>query len=288
MRGQNNHGYGRGASATRSGDRRARRQPGSRIRLFEADPDLLGEVPAGAAEHLRRQVTASEAVFVHGGWSPGSPVSHDGVVALLLLDGFLIRRMTVLNAPAMELLAAGDVFSPAEPELPDSVYCEVSWRPLTDGRLAVIDDEVMGMLAPFPQVLSQLAGRSHERARSLTLQLAFARLRRVSARLHVLFWHLADRFGRREGGVTIVPLVLPAAVLAGLVSAHRQSTVAALKELGQEGLISRRVDGCWVLHGAPPRGARGSKKGELGTGPGEPLASEAMSIDGHVRRGTCP
>lgn len=118
MRGQNNRRYGWGASATGSGDWRARRQPGSRTRIFEADPDLLGEVPSRAAERLRRQVTASEATFARGRWSPMESVSHDGVVALLLLDGFLIRQTTVLDAPATELLAAGDLFHPAEPDLP--------------------------------------------------------------------------------------------------------------------------------------------------------------------------
>jgi DNA-binding GntR family transcriptional regulator len=41
-------------------------------------------------------------------------------------------------------------------------------------------------------------------------------------------------------------------MIARLVGASRQSVSAALKELENEGAISKRSQGGWILHGEPP------------------------------------
>ena len=74
---------------------------------------------------------------------------------------------------------------------------------------------------------------------------------RVDVRLHMLFWQLADRWGRvRSDGIS-VPLRLTHTVLAELVAARRPTVTSALSELADRGVL-RAVDGAWLLSGEPP------------------------------------
>jgi CRP-like cAMP-binding protein len=74
---------------------------------------------------------------------------------------------------------------------------------------------------------------------------------RVDVRLHMLFWHLASRFGRVRGDGVIVPLRLTHALLAELVAARRPTVTSALSALAREGRV-RSLDDGWLLCGDPP------------------------------------
>ena len=90
------------------------------------------------------------------------------------------------------------------------------------------------------------------RAQSLAIALAVSHLRHVDARLHVLMWYLADRWGKvRPDGIN-VPLKLTHQALGRLVGAQRPSVTTALKQLAESGLLTRAGDGTWLLHGDPP------------------------------------
>jgi CRP-like cAMP-binding protein len=70
----------------------------------------------------------------------------------------------------------------------------------------------------------------------------------VDLRLLVLFWHLAERFGKVTPAGTVVPLSLSHADLAELIGAARPSVSTALKELSQQGFVQRnRADRSWLL-----------------------------------------
>jgi CRP-like cAMP-binding protein len=73
----------------------------------------------------------------------------------------------------------------------------------------------------------------------------------VDVRLHMLFWHLADRWGHERPEGTTVPLPLTHDVLAHLVGARRPTVSTALARLANEGLV-RRHKGRWLLAGDPP------------------------------------
>ena len=50
-----------------------------------------------------------------------------------------------------------------------------------------------------------------------------------------------------------LPLPLTHRLLASMIGAHRPSVTTALGVLRERGLIDRRRDGTWILHGPPPR-----------------------------------
>ncbi|HEV3000895.1 MAG TPA: helix-turn-helix domain-containing protein [Solirubrobacteraceae bacterium] len=180
----------------------------------------------------------------------------DRLLGLLVLDGLVVRRVEAVDRVGVELLGAGDFVRPWDPhsEL-GSVPARIAWLAVTQTRVALVDDDVQHIVSRFPAVLRNLVGRAARRADALALSLAVAQLPRVDARLLVLFWHLADRFGSVERDGVVVSLPLSHATLAQLVFARRPTVTRALQDLAARGVLSRAPGGRWVLRGNPPASA---------------------------------
>jgi CRP-like cAMP-binding protein len=119
-------------------------------------------------------------------------------------------------------------------------------------RVAVLDQRFVERIVPWPGITTALVSRSARRAQWLARHLAILENPRVDARLLLLFWQLADRWGTvRADGVT-VPFQFTHTTLGRLVRAQRPSVTASLHELSERGLLTRRQDGRgWTLHGDP-------------------------------------
>ena len=82
------------------------------------------------------------------------------------------------------------------------------------------------------------------------MQRAIAQVPRVDARVLVLLWLLADRWGRVSPQGVRVPLSLTHETIGKLVGARRPSVTTALGVLTRRGLVER-TDSGWLLHGDP-------------------------------------
>jgi CRP/FNR family transcriptional regulator, cyclic AMP receptor protein len=230
-------------------DRRGeeRSAPGSfPVDLFEHDPDLGEAVALGAGAPRVFAVPV-----VAGPWEPDIRVSGLG---LLVLAGFVIRRVELAGRHSVELLGPGDLLRPWE--VGDEHYAMVpscaSWRIIEPAHLAVLDGRFADWASGQSQLIDRLLSRLLRRSRTLALRLALVQLRQLPARLHFLLWHLADRFGRVHRDGVLLPLPLTHAMLADLVSAQRPPVSRAMKELERHGLLSPVRNGGWYLHGRPP------------------------------------
>jgi CRP-like cAMP-binding protein len=123
-------------------------------------------------------------------------------------------------------------------------------------RLAVLDHGLVQRIVPWPELGVELFNRGTRRAHHLAVALAIAHHQRVDDRLLLTLWHLAERWGRVAPDGVVVPLPLAHQRLADLVGAHRPSVTTAMGELARAGALSRRDNGDWVLHGAPPEELR--------------------------------
>ncbi len=87
------------------------------------------------------------------------------------------------------------------------------------------------------------------RSRWLAFHLAVCHMRRIETRLLIVLWYFADRWGRvtREGVGIRLPI-----------------THALLE---QDGLLERRGDRLWLLHGDPPVELRGAHQQATGGPP---------------------
>ena len=229
------------------------------VNVVDEDPELGRHLSEEALEKGRRDAVARLLTVEVGEWFPPSQIPAEaGAIGLLLLDGVIVRSVSVVDRQGVELFGAGDLVRPVEPaeEAHVMVPAEVGWWALTRTRLAVLDARFMGRMCAYPEVVDQLIGRLERRSSTHALRLTIIQQPRLSNRVHLLLWHLADRFGEPDDRGVVVPLPLSHELLAQLVGAQRPSVSRALKDLERAGVVARRPDGSWWLGGEPPLGAR--------------------------------
>jgi CRP-like cAMP-binding protein len=226
---------------------------GSACELLEEDPDL--------GEHLRQErwAGASRACIARtielpvGRWDGEFDITteHFGI-GLLILDGLLLRRVSVAGRVGAELLGPGDLVRPWQREdLGTTMPRAGAWRALIRSRLAVLDAEFAVRIAPYPEITSALFARAVGRSRHMAVNMAIVHHPRVWLRLHMLFWELADRWGKVSSDGVRVPLRLTHATLADLVAVRRPSVTKALGQLAERDLVHWTGEE-WLLRGDPP------------------------------------
>lgn len=229
------------------------------LRVLDADPELGEGLSPEEFREAHHHAVAELRALDTGQWDPrpedyGVNGSASGsLLGLLIVEGLVLRDVGFARSVCAELLGPGDLVRPwDEDRRYASAPMNISWRVLRPTRLAVLDRRFTAVACRWPQVIEVAVGRSVRRSQRLAFHLALSNLKRVDLRLLVLLWHLADRWGRV--GVEGVTLQLPLTheMLAHLVAAKRPSVTTALGQLNTRGMVSRRSDGAWVLHGDPP------------------------------------
>ncbi|HUA03646.1 MAG TPA: Crp/Fnr family transcriptional regulator [Solirubrobacteraceae bacterium] len=220
--------------------------------MLAEDVDLADALSPARRSQAIEHCLAPAIALPRGRWEgQRTDMTPDGI-GLLVLRGLLIRRVSIEGRFGAELLGQGDLLRPWQGEGAQSTLSRITgWRVLEQARIAVLDKYAAVRLARYPELTGRLVAKALERSRSLAAATAIAQHTRVEVRLHMLFWHLADRWGRVRPGGVVVPLRLTHAILADLVSARRPTVSNGLSELARQGLVER-VGREWLLHGDPP------------------------------------
>lgn len=228
--------------------------PGVLHHLLDLDPDLGEHLPARRFGVARAELRCPVLEWPRGDAPTEVGVDEvDSTLGLLIADGLVTRRVTVIGRTFVELLGPGDLLRPWQRDEGHVVApSAASLRVLETARLAVIDRATTLRLAFWPEVLSVLVARMVGRSRALAGSLALAQVPRVEDRVLVALWHLADRFGRVTPEGVVLPLALSHELLGALVGAQRQTVTMAAGRLAERGLVRRRPDHGWVLLGGPP------------------------------------
>ena len=233
-------------------------ETGDWVQILQADPGLAAAIP----ESTRND--AAVYTFAHTYWvEPGewNPVRENGDEAagslgLLILNGFLVRHVRVIDRPPAELLGPGDLLHPWEPDHTEPFVAGSRWDVIEPARLAVLDRRFATIIGRWPDLVAALFGRAIARSRSLLLNLAIGQLVGVDIRLLVLLWHIAERWGDHDGEGAHDGVRRPGAPdppargEPDLRPAPNRDQRAG--NLTERGLISRRPEGLIVLHGEPP------------------------------------
>jgi CRP/FNR family cyclic AMP-dependent transcriptional regulator len=221
------------------------------IQLLRHDPDLAeylqGERLAQATQDCMARVVSFDAGQLTAVERVGELPKGLG---LLLLDGFILRRVGLAGRYGTELLGEGDLLRPWQDEEP-SPRRTGRWKVLRPGRLAVLDYEFAVRMARYPEMFSCLLNRAVRRSRYMTANLAIIHQPRIDVRLHMLLWELAGRWGHVSRDGVRLPVRLTHATLAELVAARRPSVTKALGELAERSLVVWNGDH-WLLQGRPP------------------------------------
>jgi hypothetical protein len=222
--------------------------------VLDADPDLGECLSEHEFETARRCAIACLVSFAAGAWSVHPDgFDHSGSLGLLLIDGLLIREVTVGDYTCAELLGPGDVLQPWHRVGPDrSVATDVEWEVVEPATTAVLDREFALRVARWPEITAAITRRVMQRAHWLAFHLAVCGLRRVDDRLIIVLWHFADRWGTVTPEGVKLNVRLTHEVLAAVIGARRPSVSTALRRLTEQGRIRPRARSGWLLHGEPP------------------------------------
>lgn len=242
---------------TRAESHGHRAHPTDVVSVLCEDPDLGEYLDPRQVEPARRRSLARVVCVPKGEFDLRESIPCErGTFGLLLLEGLLLRGVSVDVRPSVDVLGAGDLIHPYPRHSDATVPVDVRWWALRPTRLAVLDTSFTSRMSDYPSVLGELAGRLARASAASSLQLSIVQQPNLSRRLQFMFWHLADRFGRVQPGGAILPLPLCHTLLAWLVGARRPAVSRALKELERAGHVQRRPDETWWLARAPVERSR--------------------------------
>jgi CRP/FNR family cyclic AMP-dependent transcriptional regulator len=222
------------------------------VALLDADASLASAVGPATVAAALPACLASVFWLDPGPWQPPPDLGGPGGLGLLVLEGFLTRHVDVVGRPATELLGAGDLLRPWQPDRTAPFSSGARWHVLEPCRVAVLDERVCAVIGRWPDLVAALVGRALARSREQAIALAVGQIPSMRLRLLVVLWHVAERWGEPGDGGTIMPVRLTHELLANLTSGQRPSVSHAISALRRRGLIDRTADGRFVLLGEPP------------------------------------
>jgi len=231
------------------------RPPEHFVYVLDHDPGLRSVLPEADRARARQHAVAGVIELPAGDWDPETEEGAAAELGLLVLEGLIIRDVTVADARCGELIGPGTLLRPNDARGTDApMRHDVGWRIVEPTRLAMLDRRFLRVAAHWPTLITALVARSTERAHNLAVMVSIHSLKRVDTRLLAFFWHLADRFGKVTADGVLIPLTLTHRQLALLVGAQRPSVTSALGTLAERELLRRDERGSWVL--ATTTGAR--------------------------------
>ncbi len=224
--------------------------PRNTVCLLDVDPDLGAAISADEYEEARRRSLASVLKVEGSRWDPTEIPRPPGTdwLGLFVVEGLLVRRVSVAGRSACELFGTGDITRPWDEDGDyDPLVIDVDWMVLRPTRLAVLDGNFALRTARWPSISARLLQRIAGRARTLALTQTVTHLPRAHARLLLLFWLLAERWGSVSRDGVVVKLPLTHEVLAMLIGSHRPTVTIALQKLARAGLLVRESNERWLL-----------------------------------------
>jgi CRP/FNR family cyclic AMP-dependent transcriptional regulator len=219
------------------------------VRILDEDRTFGLALSPDDLSAARRYAVADVHELGRGSYTASELSDGSGLLGLLVLDGLLVRQVGMAGRRCGEIIGPGALLRPWDDDGTGApLPFELDWRVLQPVRLALLDRRFLAAILRWPPLIEAFVERATERAHTLAFNVAIHCVQRVDVRLLLLFWHLADRFGKVTPAGTVVPLALSHSDLAELVGAARPSVSTALKELADQGHVQRnRSDRSWLL-----------------------------------------
>jgi CRP/FNR family transcriptional regulator, cyclic AMP receptor protein len=227
-----------------------RRSPGRYCYLFDVDEELAGDLDHRMRLVARPMATARLEEISAGEFDLIPLLARlRGGLGLLLVEGVIALDVQVGDRTASELVGAGDLLAPWTSSADVVLLASETFsRALVRTRAAILDQAFAERIRPWPQILHALLRRAVRRTMELNVHRAATCHPRADARIALLLWHLAERWGVVLANGILVPLPLTHRLIGQLVGAERPSVSHALARLSSAGLVTREANGL-VLHG---------------------------------------
>lgn len=218
--------------------------------MLTADPDLGLGIPEGELASANDGAVAAVIRLDPPAWEPSdlqTPANMNWL-GLLLLEGLMLRCVTIGRRSSCELFGPGDVIRPwdADGEY-DPLAITVKWKVMEESYLAVLNDGFALRVRRWPSISAQLLGRTARRARYLAMTHTVTHMPGIEDRLVLIFWLLAERWGKVNPDGVRIDLPLTHEVLAMIIGARRPSVTVGLSHLASEGILERVSRHEWQL-----------------------------------------
>jgi CRP/FNR family transcriptional regulator, cyclic AMP receptor protein len=222
------------------------------VSLLDVDRQLAATLSADQLPAARHRVHIHTRALDAGAWDALAEYGcRANWLGLLVLDGFLSRQTSYDDHIALEILGPGDLIRPCDDTGDWPVHIETRWQALTPATLALLDEQLVHRIAPWPTLTVEILARASRRARWLAARLAISQQTRLQTRILYLFSRLAARWGHAAPDGTVIPLALTHAQIGELIGAQRPSVSAALGQLRRQRLLARVPGGWWLDPEAP-------------------------------------
>jgi CRP-like cAMP-binding protein len=217
------------------------------MRLLDALPQLAEHLTADEAESARRHLVAPVLRIDRGPWDrAGIAARPHRPFSAIVTSGLLARSVDIGGYPGLDLHGPGDVIGARELR-GGTLPCGDAWVAHVASEVALLDDRFLLAARRWPRLVSALVTQLHDQHDRLLVQLVVAEQPRVEDRLQLLFWQLADRFGRVTPDGIVIRLALTHEALGGLIGARRPTVTLALRTLAERGALARGPDRSWVV-----------------------------------------
>ena len=224
------------------------------IEVLAYDRELSAGLDRAGRESAQADCRAPVVEIGRGHWESTAFESPDpGGYGLLVLSGFLVRRVGQGRRFGAELLGPGDLLRPWQTVgTAASIPFEPDWTAITDTEIAVLGGTFARRVSPYPQVATQLvaqgpaalplSGDQHGDRASTADRDAAAHALLASCR----------SLGADEVEGATLDMPLTHALLGDLIAARRPTVSTAMAALARDGRVERAPQG-WRLLGGPPR-----------------------------------
>jgi hypothetical protein len=207
-----------------------------------------------------------------GPWSPPHIEPNRAPFGLLIISGFIARETVLPDASSIEVLGAGEVMRPWMSFGDSQVDVDIRWETLEPTVIAALDVRFGSVALRHPAIMTTLMDRYVARSMWANLHLAVSNIVGLDKRLETMLWHLAERWGKIAPDGVVLPLRFSHEFLAKLVGVRRPSVTSSISRLRQEGIVDRRPDGTWLLHGSPPEQLKEVHESVMGSDGSAPVA----------------
>jgi CRP-like cAMP-binding protein len=227
----------------------------SRESLLDLDRDLAKDLHDDDEDRAQGDLLVDVVRVRAGRWDPEQIAVNGGHggFGLFVVDGFLVRAVTLAHRTAAELAGPGDIIRPWRRDEFSTAYpLSLHWRMLSPVTVAILGLDATNKLCGYPPVIAQLAERLVARSRRQACLQVIAQLAAVEHRILLVLWQLADEFGKVRTDGVLVPVPMTHEVLGMLVGARRPTVTGALGVLVERNLVVPVRGEGWLLLGAPP------------------------------------
>src|SRR4051812_40233767 len=125
------------------------------VRVLDADPDLGTNLAGERFEQARQALVARTEGIGRGAWRPDVETGPDasGGIGILVLEGVVVRRLSLGHRSCAELLGPGDLLRPSQDGFSELLApFSVSWRGIEPLVLAPPDVRFVGRAPPLPEM----------------------------------------------------------------------------------------------------------------------------------------